>query len=162
MACKYCGCGCNHCTSFVKTTKIDVGKSALTLTIPERELSNKQLVCVCLAQCVDEIPEPLKVVLKVGSKEYYIINTSVPCYCGAPTCLYSDQLATCRCTKNVRPRQIINLRFASDTNLFRYVGPAKALYPTQFKFPIIEPNKPGFWEPFNVKGTAEEKEDKEG
>lgn len=67
MACSLynnCGYGCGGCTHFVKTNSVTLVDNVLVLNIPQATYSNKEKVCICIAQA---IPEVTSVATDVGT-----------------------------------------------------------------------------------------------
>lgn len=58
MACSLynnCGYGCGGCTHFVKTNSVTLVDNVLVLNIPQATYSNKEKVCICIAQAIPEV-----------------------------------------------------------------------------------------------------------
>lgn len=46
------GCGCGGCIHFVKTNSVTLVDNVLVLNIPQATYSNKEKVCICIAQTI--------------------------------------------------------------------------------------------------------------
>lgn len=103
------------CCNCVKTTDIVVYDGSLILTIPNQTLTNGQQVNICLAQTIPEFTGELAVQVYVNGDWCQIITRYIPEY------LYTDQLKQ-TCCGSLKSRQMIPLRFASDSHLFLYDG----------------------------------------
>lgn len=49
------GYGCGGCVHFVKTNSVTVQNSVLILNIPQATYSNKEKVCICIAQAIPTV-----------------------------------------------------------------------------------------------------------
>lgn len=49
------GYGCGGCVHFVKTNSVTVQDSVLILNIPQATYSNKEKVCICIAQVIPTV-----------------------------------------------------------------------------------------------------------
>lgn len=73
MACSLynnCGYGCGGCTHFVKTNSVTLVDNVLVLNIPQATYSNKEKVCICIAQAIPEVTvkrKHCKILMKLGS-----------------------------------------------------------------------------------------------
>lgn len=137
MACRFNNGRCCGCDKFVKTTKISEDGVNLTLTIPERVLRNGDELCVCLAQPIPEFLDILSVNISVGSEIFPILCTSTQFLSGVPNFLYTSQLLK-HCDGTPRSRQILSIRFASDTKVFNYVGCRRPMCGSGIQFPVME------------------------
>lgn len=48
------GYGCGGCVHFVKTNSVTVQDGVLILNIPQATYSNKEKVCICIAQAIPD------------------------------------------------------------------------------------------------------------
>lgn len=96
-----CSCGnCNSCRNLVRSTSITLSGNILTITIPTTTLTNKQCLCVVLAQTIPStVTADTIVQIADGAST---LNVFTPC----DNFLYADQL-TCR--------KVLRLRIATDT-----------------------------------------------
>ena len=100
-----CNCGtCGVCPYLVKSTSIAIVGTELDITIPTTTLSNKQPLCVVLAQSI-----PAGVTADMPVK---IIDGATTLSVVTPACnfLYADQLAC---------RKVLHTRIATDTLIAR-------------------------------------------
>ncbi len=159
MACVFNGNGCANCKHFVKTTKITYCRGYLILEIPPKTYNNSDLLCICLAQDVPDFDGIARVVVQNGDSDYRypVITTTSFGLAGTPNNLYSDQLLKCKCTGKIKPRQILNLRFGSDTYMLHYVGNRRPLVNTKEKFMEAAPNlKRALYDKAEVKSDENE------
>lgn len=49
------GYGCGGCIHFVKTNSVTLQGNVLTLNIPQASYSNKEKVCICIAQTIPSV-----------------------------------------------------------------------------------------------------------
>lgn len=124
MACRYynnAGCGgCGGCTRFVKSTAVVLTDGVLNITIPARELSNREPLCLCIAQSIPaEAGAATMVNVLVGTQNLAVITNR-------GNRMYADQLRT---------RRIILLRAATD--LPYLVADPCCLCPTKHIFPVL-------------------------
>ena len=49
------GYGCGGCVHFVKTNSVTVQDNVLILNIPQATYSNKEKVCICIAQAIPTV-----------------------------------------------------------------------------------------------------------
>lgn len=143
MACVFNCNGCSQCKHFVKTNKITYCGGYLVLEIPPKTYNNNDLLCICLAQDIPAFEGIARIVVQNGDSDYRypVITTTVNGLCGTPNNLYSDQLLKCKRTGKIRPRQVLNFRFGSDTFMLHYVGNRRPLCNTKEKFLEVPPNQ---------------------
>lgn len=79
MACSLynnCGYGCGGCTHFVKTNSVTLADSVLILNIPQATYSNKEKVCICIAQAIPEVTSADTVAITIGDgTTQYVLRT---------------------------------------------------------------------------------------
>lgn len=155
MACNFNKCGCRE---YIKTTSVVCDTDVVIFAIPKETLTNGEVINIVVAQSV-EVPvvTPRRVIIKTDFGKFDVINTVTNFGFGTPNFLYSDQLITC-CDGNIKPRQVVTLRFATDSELFNYVGCRKPLPRTMFDFEDL-PVPPAFFGGDKKKPKKAEKED---
>ena len=115
------GYGCGGCTHFVKTNSVTLTDNVLVLNIPQATYSNKEKVCICIAQSIPDVTSADTVAITFGTETaQYILRTK----CGNN--VHADQL---------RSRRVYHTNVATDTNAF-IVNPCE-LCKTGFNFPTI-------------------------
>ena len=115
------GYGCGGCVHFVKTNSVTLTGNVLILNIPEATYSNKEKVCICIAQALPEVTNVNTVAITIGSEtSQYILKTKGGNY------VYADQL---------RSRKVYHTNVASDAKNF-VVSPCE-LYKTSHTFQTI-------------------------
>nr|DAP60063.1 MAG TPA: hypothetical protein [Caudoviricetes sp.] len=115
------GYGCGGCTHFVKTNSVTLTDNVLVLNIPQATYSNKEKVCICIAQSIPDVTSADTVAITFGAETaQYILRTK----CGNN--VHADQL---------RSRRVYHTNVATDTNAF-VVNPCE-LCKTGFNFPTI-------------------------
>ena len=128
MYCNYqvnncCKCRCKH---FVESTSIKFEESLLEIEIPNRELCNKNVLCIKLAQPIPEgATSETAVVIVVDGVKYNTVNE-------CSNFIYADQ---------VKSGLTYSFRFGSDTTHFLYCGGYR-LCRTRHNFNCIEPQAP--------------------
>lgn len=79
MACSLynnCGYGCGGCTHFVKTNSVTLVDNVLVLNIPQATYSNKEKVCICIAQAIPEVTSADTVAITIGDgATQYVLRT---------------------------------------------------------------------------------------
>ena len=120
-------------------------------------LTNGEVLNIVIAQSV-EVPviTPRRVIIETDFGKFDVINTVTNFSFGTPNYLYSDQLINC-CDGSIKPRQVVTLRFATDSELFNYVGCRKPLPRTMFTFEDL-PVPPAFFNGDKKKAQKSEKE----
>lgn len=78
------GYGCGGCIHFVKTNSVTLLGNVLTLNIPQASYSNKEKVCICIAQTIPSVTSADTVVITIGAgATQYPLRTrcgnNVPC-----------------------------------------------------------------------------------
>lgn len=115
------GYGCGGCIHFVKTNSVTLVDNVLVLNIPQATYSNKEKVCICIAQTIPDITSADTVAITIGAgTAQYILRTK----CGNN--VHADQ---------IRSRRVYHTNVATDTNAF-VVNPCE-LCKTGFNFPTI-------------------------
>lgn len=121
------GFGCGGCTHFVRSNSIAVntaGNVFIDIPKPLETLSNKQKICICLAQA-------LPVGITSESLVYITINGGATAYPLRTKCgnnVHGDQL---------KSRKLYHTYLATDIQTFN-VSPCE-LGGTRYIFPIITP-----------------------
>lgn len=118
------GFGCGGCCHFVRTNAVTLTGNVLSLNIPNptRAYSNKDKVCICIAQSIPEgVTSANTVSITLGSAGVaYPLRTK----CGNN--VHADQ---------IRSRKVYHTNVASDTASF--VVNACELCKTGFNFPTL-------------------------
>ena len=70
------GCGCGGCIHFVKTNSVTLVDNVLILNIPQATYSNKEKVCICIAQTIPDITsaDTVAVTIGAGTTQYVLRN----------------------------------------------------------------------------------------
>ena len=94
-------CGsCHQCPYLVKSTSIAIVGTALQITIPTMTLTNKQPLCVVLAQSIPSgVTADMNVQIVDGTSTLNVVTCS-------GNFLYADQIAC---------RKVLRMRIATDT-----------------------------------------------
>lgn len=104
MACKLYnnnGFGCGGCEHFVKTNSVTLVDNVLVLNIPQNTYSNKERVCICVAQTLPDVTSVQTVVITIGTGTVqYPLRTK----CGNN--VHADQ---------IRSRKVYHTNVATDT-----------------------------------------------
>lgn len=116
------GFGCGGCTHFVKTLSVTLVDGVLVLNIPEATYSNKEKVCICIAQSIPEgVTSANTVAITIGSgTAQYVLRTR----CGNN--VHADQ---------IRSRKVYHTNTATDVGAF--MVSENELCKTGFNFPVI-------------------------
>ena len=115
------GYGCGGCTHFVKTNSITLVDNVLVLNIPQATYSNKEKVCICIAQAIPTVTNANTVVITIGAgATQYPLRTK----CGNN--VHADQL---------RSRRVYHTNVATDVGTF--IVSSCELCGTGFNFPTI-------------------------
>ncbi len=102
------GYGCGGCVHFVKTNSVTVQDSVLILNIPQATYSNKEKVCICIAQAIPTVTSAETVVITIGTgTTQYVLRTK----CGNN--IHADQL---------RSRKVYHTNVATDVGAFMVSG----------------------------------------
>lgn len=81
------GYGCGGCVHFVKTNSVTLVDNVLILNIPQATYSNKEKVCICIAQAIPEVTSADTVAVTIGTgTTQYVLRTK----CGNN--VHADQL----------------------------------------------------------------------
>lgn len=101
-------CGsCNQCPYLVKSTGIAIVGTALQITIPTMTLTNKQPLCVVLAQSIPSgVTADMNVQIVDGTSTLNVVTCS-------SNFLYADQIAC---------RKVLRMRIATDTLIAKLTG----------------------------------------
>lgn len=103
----YSNC-CSCCDQLVKTTSVALTDNILTLTIPEKNFTNCQILCLSIDQAIPAgINSDTTVKLASGATTYTLVT---PCCINF---LYADQIVSNR---------VYIFKFGSDTDTFVYKG----------------------------------------
>jgi hypothetical protein len=118
------GFGCGGCEHFVRTNSVTLTGNVLILNIsvPLVALSNKQKICICVAQSIPSgasSADTVTVTIGAGATKYSML-TKVGNF------VHADQ---------IRSRRVYHTDFATDTGLF--VVKNCELCPTDASFPVI-------------------------
>lgn len=116
------GFGCGGCTHFVKTLSVTLVDGVLVLNIPEATYSNKEKVCICVAQSIPEgVTSANTVAITIGSETaQYVLRTR----CGNN--VHADQ---------IRSRKVYHTNTATDVGAF--MVSENELCKTGFNFSVI-------------------------
>ena len=115
------GYGCSGCTHFVKTNSVTLNGTVLELNIPQKTYSNKEKVCICIAQSLPDVTSADTVAITIGAgTTQYILRTK----CGNN--VHADQ---------IRSRKVYHTNVATDVGTFVVSG--CELNKTSFNFPVI-------------------------
>ena len=115
------GYGCGGCIHFVKTVSATVQDNVLILNIPQASYSNKEKVCICIAQTLPDVTSAETVVVTIGTgATQYPLRTR----CGNN--VHADQ---------VRSRKVYHTNIATDVGVFT-VSECE-LCKTSYNFPVI-------------------------
>lgn len=118
------GFGCGGCCHFVKTAAVTLTGNVLSLNIPSptRVYSNKEKVCICIAQNIpSNVTSANTVSITIGS-----VGVAYPLRTKCGNNVHADQL---------RSRKVLHTTVASDTASFVVNG--CELYKTGFNFPTL-------------------------
>ena len=115
------GFGCGGCEHFVRTNSVTLVGSVLVLNIPQKTYSNKEKVCICVAQAIPEVTPEQTVAITIGTEAtQYPLRTK----CGNN--VHADQ---------IRNRRVYHTNVATDTGTF--VISSCELCKTAFNFQTI-------------------------
>lgn len=115
------GYGCGGCIHFVKTNSVTLQGNVLTLNIPQESYSNKERVCICIAQTIPSVISADTVVITIGAGvTQYPLRTR----CGNN--VHADQL---------RSRKVYHTNVATDIGVFTVSE--YELCKTGYNFPVI-------------------------
>ena len=115
-------CGSCHCCPYlVKSTAIAIVGTALQITIPTTMLSNKQPLCVVLAQSIPSgVTADMNVQIVDGTSTLNVVTCS-------GNFLYADQIAC---------RKVLRMRIATDT-LIAKLSSNSCIRCTSHEFPTL-------------------------
>lgn len=118
------GFGCGGCRHFVRTNSVTLtgGVLILNIPVPQVTLSNKQKICICVAQSIPTaVTNANTVAITIGtSATQYPLRTK----CGNN--VHADQ---------IRSRKVYHTNLATD--IPQFVVNSCELCPTGFNFPTI-------------------------
>ena len=117
-------CGsCNQCPYLVKSTDIAIVGTALQITIPTMTLTNKQPLCVVLAQPIPSgVTADMNVQIVDGASTLNVTTCS-------SNFLYADQIAC---------RKVLRTKIATDTLIAKLVNHS-CIRCTNHDFPTLPP-----------------------
>lgn len=118
------GFGCGGCEHFARTNSVTLVGSVLVLNIPQRTYSNKEKVCICVAQVIPDVTSAQTVAVTIGTD-----TTQYPLRTKTGNNIHADQ---------IRSRRVYHTNVATDTATF--VGSGCEFCKTGFNFPIIPAN----------------------
>lgn len=124
MSCKLYnnnGYGCGGCIHFVKTNSVTLQDNILTLNIPQESYSNKEKVCICIAQTIPSVTSSDTVVITIGTG-----TTQYPLRTRCGNNVHADQL---------RSRKVYHTNVATDVGVFTVSE--YELCKTGYNFPVI-------------------------
>ena len=115
-------CGsCHQCPYLVKSTSIAIVGTALQITIPTVTLTNKQPLCVVLAQSIPSgVTADMNVQIVDGTSTLNVVTCS-------SNFLYADQLAC---------RKVLRTRIATDS-LLAHLTSNSCIRCTSHEFPTL-------------------------
>ena len=124
MSCKLYnnnGYGCGGCIHFVKTNSVTLVGSVLVLNLPQATYSNKERVCICIAQALPSVTSAETVAVTIGEgTTQYVLRTR----CGNN--VHADQ---------IRSRKVYHTNVATDVGVFTVQE--CELCNTGFNFPVL-------------------------
>lgn len=115
------GYGCGGCIHFVKTNSVTLQGNVLTLNIPQASYSNKERVCICIAQTIPSVTSADTVVITIGE-----VATQYPLRTRCGNNVHADQ---------VRSRKVYHTNVSTDVGVFT-VSECE-LCKTGYNFPVI-------------------------
>lgn len=115
------GYGCGGCIHFVKTNSVALQGNVLTLNIPQASYSNKERICICIAQTVPSVTSADTAVITIGAGV-----TQYPLRARCGNNVHADQL---------RSRKVYHTDVATDVGVSTV--PECGLCKTGYNFPII-------------------------
>lgn len=105
----------------MKTNSVTLTDNVLVLNIPQATYSNKEKVCICIAQAIPEVTSVDTVAITIGDgATQYVLRTK----CGNN--VHADQ---------IRSRKVYHTNVATDVGTF--MVSACELGKTSFNFPTI-------------------------
>lgn len=120
------GYGCGGCTHFVRSNSIALNGTVLEINISQSTYSNKEKVCICLAQAIPEATSTDTVAITIGSS-----TTQYPLRTKCGNNVHADQL---------RSRKVYHTYVATDIPQFTVAE--CELCGTGFNFPTISTAAP--------------------
>lgn len=115
------GFGCGGCSHFVRTTSVTLNGTVLELNIPQATYSNKEKVCICVAQAIPDVTSADTVAITIGTG-----TTQYPLRTKCGNNVHADQ---------IRSRRVYHTFVATDIPQFTVSG--CELCCTGFNFPTI-------------------------
>lgn len=115
------GFSCGGCEHFVKTNSVTLEGTVLVLNIPQKTYSNKEKVCICVAQAIPEVTSAQTVAVTIGAEA-----TQYPLRTKGGNNVHADQ---------IRSRRVYHTNVATDTGTF--VVSSCELCKTGYNFPTI-------------------------
>ena len=97
------GFGCGGCEHFVRTNSVTLVGSVLVLNIPQETYSNKEKVCICIAQALPDVTSAQTVAVTIGTG-----TTQYPLRTKCGNNVHADQ---------IRSRRVYHTNVATDTGL---------------------------------------------
>lgn len=122
---------CCNCPNLVKTTSVAISGSIMTLTIPNQQINNGETMCIYIAQL------PTAWTGAAPRLEISVDGTTLNGMTQCGNYLYADQFISCNGT--LQTKQIIKVRFSTDSNSFVYVGNKKLCKTANYIAPIAVP-----------------------
>ena len=122
------GFGCGGCEHFVRSNSVTLTGGVLVINIPAPTvtLSNKQKICICIAQAIPAVTSADTVAITIGTDAtQYPLRTT----CGNN--VHADQ---------IRSRKVYHTFLATD--IPQFTVKACELCCTGFNFPTITPTTP--------------------
>lgn len=123
---------CCNCSNLVKTQNISVSGSTMTLTIENQTINNGDVMCIYIAN----LPTAWS-----GSAPNLVISVDGTEFNGLTKCgnyLYADQFINCNGV--LQTKQIIKVRFATDSKSFVYVGSKTLCKSANYIAPVTAPS----------------------
>ena len=81
------GFGCGGCEHFVRTNSVTLVGSVLVLNIPQETYSNKEKVCICIAQALPSVTSAQTVAITIGTE-----TTQYPLMTKCGNNVHADQI----------------------------------------------------------------------
>jgi len=107
-----------RCNNLINTSSVTFCNENIILTVDDFDLENGTHKCIYIAQDIPTYTGTPNIVICINRVLYEIIQCSTQCLCGTPNKLYIDQLIKNESGETIN-NQILSVRFASDTNLFK-------------------------------------------
>lgn len=123
---------CCNCPNLIKTTSVAVSDTTLVLTIPNQQISNGQEACIYISELPSAWTGP------APRLEISVNGVTLSGYTKCGNYLYADQFVNCNGV--FQTKQVIKVRFATDSNAFVYVGNRKLCNSANYIAPIAVPS----------------------